>query len=141
MSLNDFLAREILGHGAYLCMSRREDAEAASAGTRVAALAERLGLRNEFDAADTPSRGSIAFLRRQGATTADIPDEGVVHAEWVVHIGAREAGTITDFCDEASFHQVCGALRDVTRNPEWRFVREGPTWHGRCVAACEDLFR
>ena len=32
------------------------------------------------------------------------------------------------------------ALRDVTRNPEWRFVREGPTWHGRRVAAWEELF-
>ena len=38
------------------------------------------------------------------------------------------------------FHQVCAALRDVTRNPEWRLVREGPTWHGRRVAAWEDLF-
>ena len=31
------------------------------------------------------------------------------------------------------FHQVCAALRDVERNPEWQFVREGPTWHGRRV--------
>ena len=42
--------------------------------------------------------------------------------------------------DVATFHQVCAALRDVTRNPEWRFVREGPTWHGRRVAAWEELF-
>src|SRR5262245_22678078 len=33
--------------------------------------------------------------------------------------------------DVATFHAVCEALRDVTRNPEWQFVREGPTWHGR----------
>jgi hypothetical protein len=32
--------------------------------------------------------------------------------------------------DVPTFHAVCAALRDVTRNPEWRFVREGPTWHG-----------
>ena len=38
------------------------------------------------------------------------------------------------------FHEVCGALRDVARNPEWRFVREGPTWHGRRVASWADLF-
>jgi hypothetical protein len=40
----------------------------------------------------------------------------------------------------ATFHQVCAALRDVERNPEWRFVREGPTWHGRRAAEWSDLF-
>jgi hypothetical protein len=40
----------------------------------------------------------------------------------------------------ATFHQVCAALRDVARNPEWRFVREGPTWHGRRLATWEELF-
>jgi hypothetical protein len=30
-----------------------------------------------------------------------------------------------------TFHAVCAALRDLERNPEWRFVREGPTWRGR----------
>jgi hypothetical protein len=33
--------------------------------------------------------------------------------------------------DVPTFHAVCAALRDVARNPEWRFVREGPTWRGR----------
>jgi hypothetical protein len=33
--------------------------------------------------------------------------------------------------DVETFHAVCAALRDVQRNPEWRFVREGPTWRGR----------
>ena len=42
--------------------------------------------------------------------------------------------------DVPVFHEVCGALRDVARNPEWKFVREGPTWHGRRVAAWENLF-
>ena len=42
--------------------------------------------------------------------------------------------------DVATFHQVCAALRDVARNPEWRFVREGPTWHGRRFATWEELF-
>jgi hypothetical protein len=37
------------------------------------------------------------------------------------------------------FHQVCAALRDTKKNPEWRFVREGPTWHGRRVRTWEDL--
>ena len=42
--------------------------------------------------------------------------------------------------DVGTFHAVCGALRDVEQNPEWRFVREGPTWHGRRVATWEELF-
>src|SRR5437867_12092192 len=39
-----------------------------------------------------------------------------------------------------TFHQVCAALRDVERNPEWKFVREGPTWQGRRVASWAELF-
>jgi len=42
--------------------------------------------------------------------------------------------------DVPIFHEVCEALRDVARNPEWRFVREGPTWHGRRVASAHALF-
>ena len=41
--------------------------------------------------------------------------------------------------DVPVFHEVCAALRDVTRNPEWSFVREGPTWHGRRVATWPEL--
>ena len=42
--------------------------------------------------------------------------------------------------DVPTFHAVCEALRDVTRNPEWEFVREGPCWHGRRVATWAELF-
>src|SRR6266568_2697531 len=42
--------------------------------------------------------------------------------------------------DVPVFHDVCDALRDVTRNPEWAFVREGPTWHGRRTATWAGLF-
>jgi len=42
--------------------------------------------------------------------------------------------------DVPTFHAVCAALRDVSRNPEWKFVREGPTWQGRRVARWTDLF-
>jgi hypothetical protein len=42
--------------------------------------------------------------------------------------------------DVPTFHEVCARLRDVARNPEWKFVREGPTWHGRRVAGWADLF-
>jgi hypothetical protein len=43
--------------------------------------------------------------------------------------------------DVPTFHAVCAALRDVRKNPEWAFVREGPTWHGRRVPTWPDLFR
>jgi hypothetical protein len=39
----------------------------------------------------------------------------------------------------AHFEATCAALRDVRRNPEWIFVREGPTWQGRRVERWEDL--
>jgi hypothetical protein len=42
--------------------------------------------------------------------------------------------------DVPTFHAVCAALRDVAQNPEWKFVREGPTWHGRRVATWPELF-
>jgi hypothetical protein len=42
--------------------------------------------------------------------------------------------------DVPTFHAVCAALRDVAKNPEWAFVREGPTWHGRRVATWAELF-
>lgn len=42
--------------------------------------------------------------------------------------------------DVPTFHEVCAALRDIKRNPEWEFVREGPCWHGRRVATWTELF-
>jgi hypothetical protein len=42
--------------------------------------------------------------------------------------------------DVTQFFEVCDALRDIKRNPEWGFVREGPTWHGRRVATWAELF-
>ena len=38
-----------------------------------------------------------------------------------------------------TFHAVCAALRDIRKNPEWKFVQEGPTWSGRRVATWEEL--
>jgi len=42
--------------------------------------------------------------------------------------------------DVATFHAVCASLRDVQRNPEWRFVREGPTWRGRRMESWSALW-
>ena len=260
---NEFLDQTRQGFGAYLC--------ARSAGTRpdgaaLTAIAERLGLVNEF--AGKPTAGeSVAFLRRHGAGSAGaIGDDDVLHADWVIHVASRRDGVVDSFCQETSkllaparvrvlsgvigtknytgaamnnwayarqivqqpgsampnaflvpmrktaewwgkgwmerhtyflprydehgrmlneghalaaaagipcmlrrtyrhpvepapegtydfityfecadadvptFHEVCAALRDVGRNPEWRFVREGPTWHGRRVDSAQALF-
>jgi hypothetical protein len=268
MDNQQFLAQEILGHGAYLCLRRVDGGDVLGpAAANIPALAERLGLSNEFDPGGPPPRDSIAFLRRCGASAGDLADEGVLQAEWVIHVASPRALPIAEFCDEAArlltpaasvrilrgvvrpknytgtamnnwayaravvqqpatvmpnaflvplsktddwwrkdwmerhtyflpryddegrmlsqghalasaagipcllrrtyrnatepaaqgeydfvtyfecadadvplFHQVCAALRDVARNPEWRFVREGPTWHGRRVASWEGLF-
>jgi hypothetical protein len=42
--------------------------------------------------------------------------------------------------DLSTFNAVVTALRDVKKNPEWSFVREGPMWRGRRVPAWADLF-
>ena len=39
----------------------------------------------------------------------------------------------------STFQEVCNALRDIKRNPEWKFVREGPMWHGKRVETWADL--
>jgi hypothetical protein len=46
----------------------------------------------------------------------------------------------TDDAGVPVFHDTCAALRDLARNPEWAFVREGPTWHGTRVAGWDELF-
>ena len=267
MANDEFLAREILNHGAYLCLRRSEGGDVRTVAAPIGALAARLGFVNEFDPGGTPPRESIAFLRRLGAVPADIADLDIRQADGVIHVASRRPEAIAEFCGEASrlltpaarvrvlqgivrpknytgaamdnwayaravvqqpgtvmpnaflvplsktaewwrkdwmerhtyflpryddqgrmvteghalataagipcllrrtyrnatepaaegeydfvtyfecadadvltFHEVCAALRDTTRNPEWRFVREGPTWHGRRVASWEDLF-
>jgi hypothetical protein len=42
--------------------------------------------------------------------------------------------------DIPRFHEVCEALRDIAKNPEWKFVCEGPTWQGMRVATWAELF-
>jgi len=56
--------------------------------------------------------------------------------------GAYDFLTYFECADEdvATFQQVCAALRDVADNPEWAYVQEGPTWHGRRVATWAELF-
>jgi len=266
---NDVRSNEATRHGAYLCMTVPSGARSALARLDVTALAQRLGLRNEFasdGAGDPPA--AIAFLRRVSAAPGDVADAGLSNADAVVHVASGTAEPAAAFCaeltrllapairpavlggvvrpprytgdamhdfayahrvlqqpgtvmpnafllplsktaawwskdwmerntyflprhdddgrrvneghalaaaagipcllrrtyksptepapagaydfvnyfecadaDVPTFHQVCSALRDVAKNPEWRFVREGPTWQGRRVATWAELFR
>src|SRR5437016_13454228 len=87
MISNEFLASEILGHGAYLCVRRSGNGDVRRAGAaRISTLAERLQLRNEFDPGTPPSRDSIALLRRRDATKGDVTDDDLLQAEWVIHV-------------------------------------------------------
>jgi hypothetical protein len=267
MLSKEFLASETLAHGAYVCVRRTRGGDVHRAGADVVAVAERLGLHNEFTPGGGPDRESFALLRRRAAAPGDIADDAVLEADWVVHAVSKRAETVAELCDRmskalapvaqlrilsgvvqprnytgaamdrwaygrqvvqqpgrvmpnaflvpmsktaawwrkdwmerhtyflpryddegrmvneghalateagiphllrrtyrhpaspagdgeydfltyfecddahvATFHQVCAALRDVKRNPEWRFVREGPTWHGRRVPSWDALF-
>jgi hypothetical protein len=100
---NSVLAGEILRHGAYVCLRLAEGADARHlAGVAIPALAEKLGLINEFAPAAGGPTQSIAFLRRHGATPGAIADDGVGHAEAVVHVAAPTAQPVGDFCAEAT---------------------------------------
>jgi hypothetical protein len=258
---NDVLPREVLRHGAYVCIAAGD--RRALADAMVPALAERLGLRNEFESRDGHPGEAIAFLRRVDSTPADVADDGLLAADAIVHVASASAGPVAEVCaeitrrapsarvlagvvramsytggamqnfayahqalqqpgsampnaflvplnktsewwakdwmerhtyllpryddqgrmlsqghalaaaagipclmrrtyksptepapegaydfvtyfecadaDVPTFHDVRAALRDVARNPEWRFVREGPLWHGRRVATWKEL--
>jgi hypothetical protein len=264
---NDVQSTDAIRHGAYVCLSVPPNLRLEVARIAVAALAARLRLQNEFESRDGDPPDSIAFLRSEDATLADIADDELLRADVVVHIASATAGPVEEFCvelaklvgpaitprvlggvvrpmtytsnamfnfayahrvvqqpgavmphaflvpmsktaewwkkdwmerhtyflpryddssrmlneghalaaapgiaglmrrtykhasepapngaydfvtyfecaneDVATFHEVCAALRDVARNPEWKFVREGPTWHGRRVATWAELF-
>jgi hypothetical protein len=267
MRANDIRSTDAIRHGAYLCLAVPAGARRTVAGLAVPALADRMGLRNEFEPGDQEPSETVAFLRRASATPGDIDDDRLRRADAVVHVASATAGPVAEFCAEArgllgptikpyvlggvvrpmrytgnamhnfayahrvlqqpgtvmpnvfvvpmnktpawwskgwmerhtyflpryddaghvlsqghalaaaagipclmrrtyrnptepapaaaydfvsyfecadadvpTFHQVCDALRDVERNPEWKFVREGPTWHGRRVATWAELF-
>jgi hypothetical protein len=74
---------------------------------------------------------SLSVLRRTYKSETEPAAEGAY--DFVTYFECADA-------DVPIFHQVCASLRDVAKNPEWKFVREGPTWHGRRVAAWPDLF-
>ena len=72
---------------------------AAVGGSALTALTERLGLRNEFDPGDPPARESFALLRRQAATPADIADEGILGADWIIHVASKRGEVVDELCE------------------------------------------
>jgi hypothetical protein len=267
MKASDIRSFDPIRYGAYICLSVPAASQVAVAGADVPALAERLGLHNEYGSTGGDPVQSIAYLRRVSAVPGQITDDGLQGAGVIVHVAAMTPEPITEFraglahllgpaitprvlggvvrplsytgqamfnfsygervlqqpaavmpnaflvpvsktaawwqkdwmerhtyflpryddagkmrnhghalaaaagiacllrrtyksiaepaaagdfdfisyfeCADADvpvFHDVCGALRDTTRNPEWAFVREGPTWHGRRTATWAALF-
>jgi hypothetical protein len=268
MAAEDVTSTEVMRYGAYLCLGVPPELRRPAASAAVPRLADRLGLRNEFEPGDGHPPDAIAFLRRVAATPADIADDSLLGAQAIVHVASATAGLVREFCAElarllgpgitprvldgvvrptkytgnamhnfayahqlrqqpavvtpnaflvpitktadwwgkdwmerhtyflprydasgrmlnqghvlaaaagmdclmrrtywnaaepapagaydfityfecadqdiARFHDVCAALRDLAKNPEWMFVREGPTWQGRRVASWAQLFR
>src|SRR5207237_5243481 len=91
---NSVLAGEILRHGAYVCVRLADGADPRGvAGAAIPALAEKLGLVNEFEPAGGPPALAIAYLRRHGAAA----DDGVAQADAVVHVAAPTAQPVSDF--------------------------------------------
>jgi hypothetical protein len=74
--------------------------------------------------------GIAVLLRRTYKSVTEPAAEG--DYDFVSYFECADAAIPT-------FHAVCAALRDVKRNPEWRFVREGPTWQGRRVSSWREL--
>jgi hypothetical protein len=103
MPRSEFLSREVLGHGAYLC-ARAADVGALRAAGRapIPALVERLALRHEYDPPGmTEAGGTVAFLRRLAATPGDIEDESVLEAQVVIHVSSSRPEVVDSFCAEA----------------------------------------
>ncbi len=99
---NEFLSRETLGHGAYLCVRASDGRDLHAAGKDVVpALVQRLQLADEFEAAGT-AQGTIAFVRGHAATPGDVEDEDVLRAQLVIHVSSRGPEPVDEFCGEVS---------------------------------------
>lgn len=113
MPSSEFLTREILGHGAYLCVRAADSRDLHAAGrVPILALVKRLELSNEFDPADTAPGGTIAFVLRHAAMPGDIDDEDILRAQLVVHVASRRPDVVDEFCGEISRRlATAGAVR------------------------------
>ena len=90
---DEYLSEEILGYGAYLCARPAGDGDLRRAGGHLTKRAEELGLKNEWEAAAPAERESFAFIRAERAVPADIADDDVGEARWLVHVDSRGSAT------------------------------------------------
>lgn len=95
----DVFPREILRHGAYVCLTFTADRPTLAAAP-VPALVERLGLLNEFDPAPGQPGDAIAFLRRVSAAPGDIPDDALAGAAGVLHVASGKPDPVAEFSAE-----------------------------------------
>ncbi|HEV7238407.1 MAG TPA: hypothetical protein VGQ36_04140 [Thermoanaerobaculia bacterium] len=93
---------DAIRHGAYICLN------AAARTADVPALADRLGLRNEFDL--DPGPHTIAFLRRVSASAADIADDDLLHADAIVHVASDTADRVAQFFREMEAPRVLAGV-------------------------------
>jgi hypothetical protein len=99
---DEFLATEVLRHGAYICGRATGLAGAAEvARAPIEDLAGRLGLRNEFNPEGPPPLEAIGFLRRHSATPRGVADENLLNADWVIHVGSQSSDPVMTFCVQA----------------------------------------
>ncbi len=97
-----YLSREVLRHGAYLCLRARPGTDPTALGRiPLDTLGTRLGFASEYEARPAPPERGIAFLRRQAVSAGAIDDHGVVEARWLVHVAAPTAEPVAAFVKEA----------------------------------------
>ena len=113
---------DALRHGAYICLRTTAATRPALAGAAVPSLAAGLGFENEFNAAAGHPPDAIAFLRRVNATTADLEDDALLHAEAIVHVASASAPRVREFCDQllllmgdAAMTRILGGVVQPTR--------------------------
>ncbi len=99
---DEYLSREILRHGAYLCIRPRPGADRrALAEAPIETWAARFGLANEFIAAGGTPAGAVAFLHRRAAVSGGISDDALEQAGAVIHVASKRAEPVEGFCAEA----------------------------------------
>jgi hypothetical protein len=97
MRANDIRSFAPVRFGAYICLSVPAERHAAIADADVPALAQRLGLRNEYDSAGNDPAQSIAYLRRVSAVPGQVTDVGLLSAEAIVHVAAPAPEPVAEF--------------------------------------------
>jgi len=113
---------DALRHGAYICLSATAATRPALAGAAVPSLAAGLGFENEYNTAAGHPPDAIAFLRRVNATTPDLEDDALLHAEAIVHVASASAPRVREFCDQllllmgdAAMTRILGGVVQPTR--------------------------